>query len=210
MKEDFFDKLVKQVKDEIDFLDKEIQEIVSSPYALLFNRIFKCIVINNGEIIDEMKIFTKECKFKDLIYGMKLYVKSIDLIDYYMENPLRIKGLLRAINILTSDYIFISFNRVPFMLDDNYRLQYILDKETTLTVLKKSVYNQPLVVRNQSLDAYNMMVNPSIFEDKLPLTINVEDKKIEVKETFLILDTFELIDRYGNEILSKKDLKEEV
>ncbi len=208
MKEDYFDKILKQVKEEIDFLDKEIQEILNSPHALLFNKVFKCTIINDGKVIDGMKIFTKECKFKDLIYGIKLYVRTIDLIDYYMENPLRIKGLLRSINILTSDYIFISFNRVPFLLDDKYRLQYVLNEETTLTVLKKSIYNQPLLVRNQSSDVYKMITDPSIFEDKSALVVNLKDRKVETREVFFCLDTYTLVDKNNNEILSAKNLKE--
>jgi len=202
MKYNEFERVLKQFEEELHYIDKEIEEIESSPYAMLFNRIFKCTVINKGQILGTMMVITKECKFKDLVYGMKLYAKSIELVDYYLENPLRIKGLLRAINILTGDYIFISFNRIPFILDDNLRLQYVIDKETNLTVLKKSIYNQPILVRNQSYDAYNIITNPKNFEERTSLIIVKDNRKITLKEVYLLLDENKLYDPYSNELLS--------
>jgi len=201
MRANEFDRVLKQLEEEIISLDKEIESIEQSPYAMLFNKIFKCTVIDKGRLLARMTLVTKECRFKDLIYGMRLYARSIDLIDYYLENPLRIKGLLRAINILTGDYILVSYNRIPFILDDNLRLQYIIDKETNLTVLKKSIYNQPLLVRNQSFDAYNIITNPKIFEDKNPIVINKNDKKYVLKEVYLFLDENKLYDSNANELL---------
>src|SRR5579875_335855 len=201
MKENAFDRVLKQLEEEIRDLDKEIENIESSPYAMLFNKMFRCTVISKGQLLARMTLVTKECKFRDLIYGMKLYAKSIDLVDYYLENPLRLKGLLRAINILTGDYILVSFNRIPFILDDNLRLQYIIDKETNLTVLKKSIYNQPLLVRNQSFDAYNIITNPKIFEEKSPLSVVKGDKKVILREVYLSLDDNRLYDARANELL---------
>lgn len=210
MNSDPFERFFKRIKEEIEFIDKEIEEIENSPQALLFNKVFDCYVINKGSIVGKMVVFTKECRLRDLIYGMRLYCKSIELIDYYLQNPLRIKGLLRAINILTSDYIFIAFSKVPFILDDNFRLQYVIDKETNLTVLKKSIYNQPLLVRNQSTDAYNMITNPKLFFDKNTLKINKGGKKVEVKSTYLVLDSYKLIDENSNEIISSSPSEDHI